>query len=221
MDHLHTTEASSLLHPWSQIGWPSRYTLPLVTVPPRLPGFRLPSRLTCPEAYVGKKHPRKLTSHLKYFLICDQGPSSSEIPHCSSFRHRWMCLCDSCNPHPWAVCALKLDLWDTFLLTSRIPIRRGCPPFSIISGPPESPLHASVINPSVREAVYSHSSSTCTYHDFFNCRNWWWAHTSYLSRAPRVYPCKFFLAGGNFYRFNAKNWHFRQVSRKKVVFFTD
>ena len=168
MDHLHTTEASSLLHPWSQIGWPSRYTLPLVTVPPRLPGFRLPSRLTCPEASVGKKHPRILTSHLKYFLICDQGPSSSEIPHCSSFRPRWMCLCDSCNPHPWGIHALKLDLWDTFLLTSRIPIRRGCPPFSIIRGPPESPLHASVINPSVREAVYSHSSSTCTYHDFFN-----------------------------------------------------
>ena len=168
MDHLHTTEASSLLHPWSQIGWPSRYTLPLVTVPPRLPGFRLPSRLTCPEAYVGKKHPRKLTSHLKYFLICDQGPSSSEIPHCSSFRPRWMCLCDSCNPHPWGVCALKLDLWDTFLLTSRIPIRRGCPPFSKISGPPESPLHASVITPSVREAVYNHSFSTYTYQDVFN-----------------------------------------------------
>ena len=34
------------------------------------------------------------------------------------------------------------------------------------------------------------------------------AHTSYLSREPRVYPCKFFLAGANFYRFNAKNWQF-------------
>ena len=33
-------------------------------------------------------------------------------------------------------------------------------------------------------------------------------HTSYLSREPRVYPCKFFLAGVNFYRFNAKNWQF-------------
>ena len=44
-------------------------------------------------------------------------------------------------------------------------------------------------------------------------------HTSYLSRAPRVYSCKFFLAGVNFYRFNAKNWHFRQILRKKVAFF--
>ena len=44
-------------------------------------------------------------------------------------------------------------------------------------------------------------------------------HTSYLSREPRVYPCKFFLAGVNFYRFNAKNWHFRQILREKVAFF--
>ena len=44
-------------------------------------------------------------------------------------------------------------------------------------------------------------------------------HTSYLSRAPRVYSCKFFLAGVNFYRFNAKNWHFRQILCEKVAFF--
>ena len=30
-------------------------------------------------------------------------------------------------------------------------------------------------------------------------------HTSNLSREPREYPCKLFLAGVNFYRFNAKN----------------
>ena len=46
-------------------------------------------------------------------------------------------------------------------------------------------------------------------------------HTSYLSQEPRVYPCKFFLAGVNFYRFNAKNWHFRQILREKVAFLTD
>ena len=34
------------------------------------------------------------------------------------------------------------------------------------------------------------------------------AHTSYLSRTPRIYSCKFFLAGVNFYRFSAKNWQF-------------
>ena len=34
------------------------------------------------------------------------------------------------------------------------------------------------------------------------------SHTWYLSWAPRAYPCKFFLAGVNFYRFNAKNWQF-------------
>ena len=33
-------------------------------------------------------------------------------------------------------------------------------------------------------------------------------HTWYLSRAPRACLCKFFLAGVNFYRFNAKNWQF-------------
>jgi len=33
------------------------------------------------------------------------------------------------------------------------------------------------------------------------------------------HPCKFFLAGVNFYRFNAKNLHFRQILREKVAFF--
>ena len=36
-------------------------------------------------------------------------------------------------------------------------------------------------------------------------------HTSYLSQ--------FFLVGVNFYRFNEKNWHFRQILRLKVAFF--
>ena len=31
--------------------------------------------------------------------------------------------------------------------------------------------------------------------------------------------CKFFLASVNFYRFNAKNWHFRQILREKVALF--
>ena len=44
-------------------------------------------------------------------------------------------------------------------------------------------------------------------------------HTSYLSRKPREFLCKFFLAGVNFCRFNAKNWHFRQILREKVAFF--
>ena len=44
-------------------------------------------------------------------------------------------------------------------------------------------------------------------------------HTSNLSRIPRVYPCKFFLDGVNFYRFNAKNWHFQQILCEKVAFF--
>ena len=46
------------------------------------------------------------------------------------------------------------------------------------------------------ECCTGHYLSTCVY------------HTSYLSREPQVYSCKFFLAGVNFYRFNAKNWHF-------------
>ena len=32
-------------------------------------------------------------------------------------------------------------------------------------------------------------------------------------------PCKFFLAGVNFYRFKAKNWHFRKILREQVAFF--
>ena len=37
---------------------------------------------------------------------------------------------------------------------------------------------------------------------------WGQGHTSYLSRKPREFSCKFFLAGVNFFRFNAKIWHF-------------
>ena len=44
-------------------------------------------------------------------------------------------------------------------------------------------------------------------------------YTSYLSRTRGRCPCNFFLAGVNFYRFNAKNWHFRQILREKVAFF--
>ena len=36
----------------------------------------------------------------------------------------------------------------------------------------------------------------------------WPEHTSYLSRTHGRCPCKFFLPGVNFYRFNAKNWQF-------------
>ena len=39
----------------------------------------------------------------------------------------------------------------------------------------------------------------------FNCTL---KHTWYLSLAPWAYPCKFFLAGVNFYRFNANNLQF-------------
>ena len=46
-------------------------------------------------------------------------------------------------------------------------------------------------------------------------------HTFNLSRMPWVYSCKFFLAGVNFNRFDAKNWHFRQILREKVAFLTD
>ena len=37
---------------------------------------------------------------------------------------------------------------------------------------------------------------------------WTVDHTSYLSRNPWEFSCKFFLAGVNFYRSNAKNWQF-------------
>ena len=40
------------------------------------------------------------------------------------------------------------------------------------------------------------------------CKRRTCAHTWYLSRMLRIYLCKFFLAGVNFYRFNAKNWQF-------------
>ena len=44
-------------------------------------------------------------------------------------------------------------------------------------------------------------------------------HTWYLSQTPQTCLCKKKLPGVNFYRFNAKNWHFRQILREKVAFF--
>ena len=46
-------------------------------------------------------------------------------------------------------------------------------------------------------------------------------HTWYLLQTPQTCLCKKKLPGVNFYRFNAKNWHFWQILRKKVAFFTD
>ena len=54
---------------------------------------------------------------------------------------------------------------------------------------------------------------------FFSLASQWpMKHTWYLSWTPRTCSCKFFWAGVN-YRFNAKNWHFRQVLPKKWCFF--
>ena len=47
----------------------------------------------------------------------------------------------------------------------------------------------------------------------------WPTHTWYLLREPQVYPCKFFLAGVNFYRF--KIGIFKRFYAKKWRFFTD
>ena len=62
----------------------------------------------------------------------------------------------------------------------------------------------------------------------YNTRPWppfGWDHGAFIPdncrRRGRRRQCKFFLAGVNFYRFNAKNWHFRQISRQKVAFYTD
>ena len=48
------------------------------------------------------------------------------------------------------------------------------------------------------------------------------SHTSYLSPEPREFSCKFFLAGVNFYRFNAKNWqftvYFAVITQKLAIF---
>ena len=44
-------------------------------------------------------------------------------------------------------------------------------------------------------------------------------HTWYLSQTPQTCLCKKILHGVNVYRFNAKNWHFRQILREKVAFF--
>ena len=47
-------------------------------------------------------------------------------------------------------------------------------------------------------------------------------HTSYLSRTPRIYLCKFFLASVNFYRLREKLAFSTDFTRKSgVFFFTD
>ena len=53
---------------------------------------------------------------------------------------------------------------------------------------------------------WSYTSNPCIY--FSILLDWRADHTSYLSREPWEFSCKFFLSGVNFYRFNAKNWQF-------------
>ena len=58
---------------------------------------------------------------------------------------------------------------------------------------------------------HCHQDSTCQVYTVLGLnltRDLTGDHTSYLSRAPRIYSCKFFLAGVNFFRFNAKIWQF-------------
>ena len=74
------------------------------------------------------------------------------------------------------------------------------------------PVQLSVFKPSTKERKRHLPGAT-----FLSSHQ----HTSYFSRTRGRCPCKFFLAGVNFYRFNAKNWHFRQILCKKVAFFTD
>ena len=123
---------------------------------------------TSPKADLSWRNVEKKLSkvekwNLRCFHWCDRESNPSEKPHCSSFRLHSKCLCGSCNPRPGKIKRFSLFLW--FSITSRTPIRRCCPPFSMMRGPPESPLHASVTIPSVTDAVYNHSSSTCTYKD--------------------------------------------------------
>ena len=54
----------------------------------------------------------------------------------------------------------------------------------------------------------AHSGPEVSRWVFLGFSIWLGQHTSYLSRTPRIYLCKFFLASVNFYRFNAKNWQF-------------
>ena len=53
--------------------------------------------------------------------------------------------------------------------------------------------------------------------------HWLVTHTWYLSWSPRTCPCKFFLAGVNFNRFNAKNWqftvYFAVITQKKLAIY--
>ena len=53
----------------------------------------------------------------------------------------------------------------------------------------------------------------CLLFDSSTTYSWTNAHTSYLSREPRVYSCKFFLAGVNFYRLT-EEW--RRKRRKRI-----
>ena len=125
----------------------------------------------------GKVHSKVILNrgYLRCWHWCGPGSNPSERPHCSSFRPHLRCSFGSCNLPPTIIrflfCPSLMFTLFAFTLfhrpsvTSSTPIRRGCAPFSSMSGPPESPLHASVTIPSVTEAVYNHSLSTWTYLD--------------------------------------------------------
>ena len=76
-----------------------------------------------------------------------------------------------------------------------------------------------------RKNYYVSQKNNHIYYKFWKRTDTGWLErreglTSNLSRIPRVYLCKFFLAGVNFYRFNAKNWHFStDFTRKSGAFY--
>ena len=153
------------------MGLPSRYTFPFVTPPPRVPSG-LPTKLICPAN----------TKRNCGFQIHSSSPAM--LPEmCPNTHSLWeTTLLQLPSPFDRLFLQLYPSPWDdinyisyngtmsylspVFIvwadsLTLRTPTRRGIPPLSMMRGPPESPLHVSLITPSsVSDSVYSHRSST-------------------------------------------------------------
>ena len=118
--------------------------------------------------------------------------------------------------------AMKSQLTNIILISL---ILRYSPTFSVFTvgistnGQRDVPQHEGVRSIALSRLAGLHHIMEVLDHKLCCCSC---VHTSYLSRTPRTCPCKFFLAGVNFYRFNAKNWkftvYFAVITQKLAIY---
>ena len=126
--------------------------------------------------------------------------NSLQISACHVYQSVWQMITPSPEQQPylgWWACPGFLDELVLELCGQESRVRLSTPGCHRVTDWGE------ILSESIPPSSFSSPPITWT---FFT--NHGLLHTWYLLRAPREYPCKFFMACVNFYRFNAKNWQF-------------